>query len=47
MKARHRARQVALQALFEIDLTSHAPGQVLATRLADETPPMSREAADF
>ncbi|HEY53876.1 MAG TPA: transcription antitermination factor NusB [Caldilineae bacterium] len=47
MKARHRARRVALQALYEIDVTKHPPGQVLAARLTDEEPPLSREAADF
>ena len=35
MKARHRARVVALQALYEIDCTRHAPGLVLQQRLAE------------
>jgi N utilization substance protein B len=47
MKARHRARRVALQALFEIDVANHASGLVLAARLADEDPPLNREVADF
>lgn len=47
MKARHHARQVALQALYEIDITKHPSGRVLAARLADEEPPLGREAADF
>ena len=47
MKARHRARRVALQALFEIDVADHAPGLVLAARLADEDPALARETADF
>jgi transcription antitermination protein NusB len=29
MKARHKARVVALQALYELDCTRHAPGTVL------------------
>ncbi|TAK13647.1 MAG: transcription antitermination factor NusB [Anaerolineae bacterium] len=35
MKSRTKARSVALQALYEIDLTEHAVGQVLQERLAD------------
>ena len=34
MKARHQARIVALQALYEIDCTHHAPALVLGQRLA-------------
>ena len=37
MKPRTRARGVALQALYEIDLTGHSPGAVLEQRFA-ETP---------
>ncbi len=37
MKPRTRARGIALQALYEIDLTGHPPEQVLNERLA-ETP---------
>lgn len=35
MKARHQARIVALQALYEIDCVDHAPGVVLEHRLAE------------
>jgi N utilization substance protein B len=35
VKTRHRARVVALQALFEIDCARHAPGLVLQQRLED------------
>lgn len=35
MKARHRARIVALQALFEIDCAGHAPGAVISRRLEE------------
>ncbi len=35
MKPRTRARGVALQALYEIDMTGHPPGTVLEQRLAD------------
>ena len=33
MRARHQARAVALQALYEIDCTDHAPATVLEQRL--------------
>ena len=36
MKARTRARCIALQALFEIDLTGHLVGVVLKDRMDDE-----------
>ncbi len=36
MKSRTRARSVALQALFEIDLTGHQPGPVWEQRSEDE-----------
>ncbi len=35
MKSRTRARSVALQALYELDLTEHLPGEVLQLRLED------------
>lgn len=35
MKPRTRARSIALQALYEIDLTGHPPGKVLEERLID------------
>ena len=37
MKARTRARGVALQALYEIDLVNHPPVQVFKDRLEDES----------
>jgi transcription antitermination protein NusB len=37
MKSRTRARCVALQALYEIDLTGHPPGQVLQERANAES----------
>lgn len=36
MKARTRARGMALQVLYEVDLTGHAPGSALRARLEDE-----------
>jgi N utilization substance protein B len=36
MKSRTRARSVALQALYEIDLMGHPPGQVLQERLEED-----------
>jgi N utilization substance protein B len=35
MKPRTRARSVALQALYEIDLTGHAPAKVMEERFAE------------
>ncbi|HSO27433.1 MAG TPA: transcription antitermination factor NusB [Anaerolineales bacterium] len=35
MKPRTRARSVALQALYEIDLVNHPPGEVIGERLED------------
>jgi N utilization substance protein B len=37
MKARTRARAVALQALYEIDLMNHPPREVIRYRLSEET----------
>ena len=45
MKARTRARGIALQALYEIDLVDHPPVQVLQERLKDE--PQTDELAEF
>jgi N utilization substance protein B len=35
VKARRRARAVALQTLFEVDMTAHDPERVLEQRIAD------------
>lgn len=45
MKARTRARGVALQALYEIDLVNHPPVQVFEDRLEDEA--LEVELAEF
>lgn len=46
MKVRHRAREMALRTLYEVDLASHDPEGVLARRLADEPlPPQGEEYA--
>ena len=45
MKARTRARGIALQALYEIDLVGHPPAQVLQERL--EAEPQTEELAEF
>lgn len=45
MKARTRARGIALQALYEIDLVGHPPAQVLQERLEDD--PQTEELAEF
>ena len=44
MKARRRARSLALQALYEIDSSNHAPGTVLDERFAEEPLPPEGEA---
>ena len=36
MKSRTKARSVALQVLYEVDMTGHAPGEVLTNRLEEE-----------
>jgi N utilization substance protein B len=38
MKSRTRARSLALQVLYEVDMTGHMPGVVLEQRLADMHP---------
>jgi N utilization substance protein B len=38
---RHRARQTALQVLYEIDIADHPPGTVLANRLRTLDPPLN------
>lgn len=45
MKLRTRARSVALQVLYEFDLTGHAPAEALRQRL--EETPLSDELAEF
>jgi N utilization substance protein B len=39
MKSRTRARSVALQVLYEIDLSDHPPGEALSNRLGEELLP--------
>lgn len=45
MKPRTRARAVALQVLYETDLSNHLPGDVLKTRLAEDE--LSDKHAEF
>jgi transcription antitermination protein NusB len=45
MKARRKARTVALQALYEIDCTNHPADMVLEERLAEQ--PLGAELNDF
>jgi N utilization substance protein B len=45
MKPRTRARSLALQALYEIDLSKHTPADVLRIRL--EETPLSDDLAEF
>ncbi len=45
MKPRTRARSVALQVLYEIDITDHSPGLVYDTRIEAED--LDKSLADF
>jgi transcription antitermination protein NusB len=45
MKSRTKARSIALQALYEIDLSGHAPGAVLVERF--EESPMDESLTEF
>ena len=45
MKPRTRARALALQALYEIDMSNHAPGDVYKRRLEEMT--LSEDLAEF
>ena len=45
MKSRTRARSLALQALYELDVTQHPPADVFHQRL--EADPMSDDLAEF
>jgi N utilization substance protein B len=45
MKARRKARSLALQVLFEVDCASHPPAEVFAARLEEQ--PLSDDLAEF
>jgi N utilization substance protein B len=45
MKSRTRARSLALQVLYEVDITQHPPGEVFKARL--EETPLTDELAEF
>jgi N utilization substance protein B len=45
MKSRTRARSLALQVLYEVDMTDHPPAEVYKARL--EETPLSDELAEF
>src|SRR5512146_3210844 len=45
MKSRTRARSIALQVLYEIDMANHPPADVLRERL--EEAPVAEDLADF
>lgn len=45
MKSRTKARSVALQALYEVDISGHSPAAALEERLLDE--PMDAGLAEF
>jgi N utilization substance protein B len=45
MKARRKARSLALQVLYEVDCAGHPPDEVFAARIAEQ--PLNDELADF
>jgi N utilization substance protein B len=45
MKSRTRARSLALQVLYEVDIANHAPADIYKSRLEDN--PLPDEIADF
>jgi len=45
MKARTRARGLALQVLYEVDMANHPPAQIMMERLEEE--PLPDELAEF
>ena len=45
MKSRTRARSIALQVLYEIDMANHSPAEVLQLRLEDT--PLADDLAEF
>ena len=45
MKSRTKVRSIALQVLYEVDITGHAPGLVLEQRLAEE--PIEESQVEF
>jgi len=45
MKSRTKARSVALQALYEVDISGHSPAAALQERLLDE--PLDNNLAEF
>jgi len=45
MKPRTRARALALQVLYEVDITNHPPSEVFKARLEEE--PLSQDLSDF
>ncbi len=47
MKSRTRARSVALQVLYEVDIAQHAPAEVLQLRIEDQKDSFNAELAEF
>jgi transcription antitermination protein NusB len=45
MKSRTKARSIALQVLYETDITGHPPAKILEERLAED--PLENNLADF
>jgi transcription antitermination protein NusB len=45
MKSRTKARSIALQVLYEVDMVGHPPGTVLEERIIDD--PIEKNLADF
>jgi transcription antitermination protein NusB len=45
MKSRTKARSIALQVLYEVDMVGHPPGTVLEERIIED--PVEKNLADF
>lgn len=45
MKPRTRARSLALQVLYEVDIANHPPGEIFKSRLEDS--PLTNDLAEF
>jgi transcription antitermination protein NusB len=45
MKTRRRARRIALETLYEVDIANHPPGEILARRFEEQ--PLESAGVDF
>jgi len=47
MKSRTRARSIALQALYELDIVGHSPGEVFEERIREADPELDTSLIEF